>query len=112
MRFAGGDGMELDKSELDNRMFDGFASGSKDRYVYVCNMRTGVSRWSKNAVEYFGLPGEYVKNAGLVWAEYIHYEDRDEYMSDIEAQIGTALSKLEMDDITAHIRANASQDKK
>ena len=97
MRFAGGDGMELDKSELDNRMFDGFASGSKDRYVYVCNMRTGVSRWSKNAVEYFGLSGEYMKDAGLVWAEYIHYEDRDEYMSDIEAVFAGEKDKHELE---------------
>lgn len=77
--------MSLDRSELDNRLFDGFADTSRRRYVYLCNMQTNVSRWSRNAVEDFGLPGEYMEDAGVIWAEYIHPEDREVYLQDIEA---------------------------
>ena len=75
---------ELDKAELDSRIFDGFAETSKRRYIYVCNLETGVSRWSRNAVEHFGLPGEYFENAGEIWGSYIHPSDREMYFKDIE----------------------------
>lgn len=76
--------MELDKSGLEGRIFEGFAATSTKRYVYLCNMTTGVSRWSKNAVEYFDLPGEFHKNAGMIWAEKIHPEDRPAFLKSNE----------------------------
>ena len=78
--------MGLDTSGLDSRIFEGFADTSKRRYLYVCNMKTGISRWSKNAVEYFGLPGEYMEDAGTIWAEHIHPEDRGKYIEDIKLE--------------------------
>jgi diguanylate cyclase (GGDEF)-like protein len=47
-------------------------------------MQTDVSRWSRNAVEYFGLPGEYMEHAGGLWESYIHPDDRAAYQKDIE----------------------------
>jgi diguanylate cyclase (GGDEF)-like protein len=35
-------------------------------------------------VEYFGLPGEYMLNAGVVWAEYVHPDDREMYVKAVE----------------------------
>ena len=77
--------MELDKSGLDNRVFNAFAETSGHLYIYLCNMQTNVSRWSRFAVEYFGLLGEYMENAGVIWEEHIHPEDRLMYHNDIEA---------------------------
>ena len=62
-----------------NRIFDTFAVTSRSRYVYVYDMEKNVSRWSKNAVDYFGLTGEYVYNASSVWEIRIHPDDRDKY---------------------------------
>lgn len=59
---------ELELSGLETRVFEAFANTSNRRYLYLCNMRTNVSRWSRSAVEYFGLPGEYIYDAGNVWA--------------------------------------------
>lgn len=75
---------QLDKSGLDTRVFDAFASTSDHSYIYLCNMRTNVSRWSKNAVDYFGLPGEYMLDAGTIWEGFIHPEDREAYKKDIQ----------------------------
>ncbi len=75
--------MELDKSGLDNRIFDAFAQTSERTYVYMCNMQTNVSRWSHAAVAYFGLPGEYMLNAGDIWEEHIHPDDRQAYHDNI-----------------------------
>lgn len=88
---------ELDKTELDSRIFDGFAETSKRRYIYICNMQTGISRWSRNAVEYFGLPGEYFDNAGEVWGNHIHPADRDMYFKDIEEVFSGKKSRHDLD---------------
>lgn len=97
---------ELDKTELDSRIFEGFAETSKRRYVYVCNMETGVSRWSKNAVEYFGLPGEYFENAGEIWGNCIHPADREMYFKDIEAVFSGEKERHELDYRAKNIEGN------
>ena len=74
----------MDKSELDGRIFDGIASTLDRSYLYLSNLKTGISRWDKNAVEYFGLPGEYMEDAGTIWAEHIHPDDRDAYLQDVD----------------------------
>ncbi len=62
-----------------NRIFDTFAVTSRSRYVYVYDMQKNISRWSPNAVEYFGLAGEYIYNASSVWETRIHPDDKDKY---------------------------------
>ncbi len=62
-----------------NRIFDTFAVTSRSRYVFVFDMQKNISRWSMNAVDYFGLTGEYVYNASSVWGNRIHPDDRDNY---------------------------------
>ena len=59
--------MTLDTTGLDNRIFAAFSETSSRRYIYVSNLQTNVSRWSKNAVDYFGLEGEYVYNFQNSW---------------------------------------------
>ena len=44
------DAIDIDKSGLDNRVFDAFALTSSNRYIYLCNLSTDVSRWSTQAV--------------------------------------------------------------
>ena len=63
-----------------NRIFDTFAVTSRSRYVYVYDMERNISRWSTNAVDYFGLAGEYIYNASSVWETRIHPDDRDKYV--------------------------------
>ncbi|MCM1257905.1 MAG: GGDEF and EAL domain-containing protein [Roseburia sp.] len=69
---------------FNNELFEAFATASDNVYIYVCDMRTDVSRWSKAMVEYFGLPGEYLEGAGNMWLEFVHPDDRDIYSEDIE----------------------------
>lgn len=72
------------KKRLDN-LFEAFSIIAEGKYVYLCDMNEDVSRWSKSAVDYFNLPGEYMKNAGDIWAEHIHPEDRESYSKSIAA---------------------------
>lgn len=86
----------IDKSFLDTRTFTAFAETSRHQYVYICNMSTNVSRWSKNAVEYFGLSDEYIYDAGSEWAKHIHPEDRQAYIDDITAVFSGQKARHEM----------------
>ena len=69
---------------FNNELFEAFASASDNVYIYVCDMPTDISRWSKAGVEYFGLESEYIEKAGEVWAGHIHPDDLDAYMADID----------------------------
>ena len=63
-----------------NRIFDTFAVTSRSRYVYVYDIDKNIARWSPNAVDYFGLTGEYIYNASSVWETRIHPDDKDKYI--------------------------------
>ena len=77
--------MNLDTIGLDNRIFTAFSETSARRYIYVCNLATNVSRWSKNAVDYFGFEGEYIYDFGSSWEALIHPDDVEIYRKDISA---------------------------
>ncbi|WP_028042462.1 bifunctional diguanylate cyclase/phosphodiesterase [Candidatus Stoquefichus massiliensis] len=70
---------------LNDVLFEAFANASENVYIYVCDMRTDESRWSKNTIDYFSMPCEYMKGAGMIWLEKIHPQDRDVYLTDIQA---------------------------
>lgn len=69
---------------FNNELFEAFAAASDHVYIYVCDMKTDISRWSKAAVDYFGLEGEYLENAANIWGQHVHPEDLEIYMEDIE----------------------------
>ncbi|MBR1674170.1 MAG: EAL domain-containing protein [Eubacterium sp.] len=71
------------KRKLDE-LFNAFSIVAEGSYVYLCNMKYDYSRWSKNAVDYFGLPSEYMLNAGGIWEDHIHPDDREDYVRSIE----------------------------
>lgn len=71
------------KMKLDE-LFNAFSIVAEGTYVYLCDMKYDISRWSKAAVDAFGLPGDYMFDAGDIWEERIHPEDRDVYHRGIE----------------------------
>ena len=70
---------------LTNSLFEAFATASETVYIYVCDMASGVARWSPNAVDYFNLKGEYLENADVTWLANIHPDDQALYLEDITA---------------------------
>ena len=71
------------KGRLD-RLFESLDIVSEGTYVYLCDMRYDISRWSRNAVDAFGLPGEYMHAAADIWQKRIHPDDIAVYHSEIE----------------------------
>ena len=66
------------RNKLDS-LFKSFEIVSEGTYVYLCDMKYDYSRWSKNAVDAYGLPSEYMYGAGDIWENHIHPEDREAY---------------------------------
>ena len=70
---------------FDNLLFDALSQASDNVYIYMTDMSTGVTRWSQNAVSYFDMPGEYMTDVPSFWPKRIHPNDRDAYLTDINA---------------------------
>ncbi len=83
--FLSKDRQKLNLTGLTDRIFDVFAATGGRNYLTLGNLSTNVSRWSKAAVDYFGLPGEFIFDSATVWMEYIHPDDRADYWADISA---------------------------
>lgn len=76
--------MDKEKRRRLDEMFNALSVVADGAYIYLCDMESDISRWSKSAVNFFGLPGEYMKNAGGIWSEHIHPDDRNLYEELIE----------------------------
>lgn len=68
-----------------DQLYHAFAVVSEGSYLYLCDMKYDFSRWSAEAVDYFGLPGEYMVHAGAIWEEHLHPQDRQSYNTSIAA---------------------------
>ena len=65
-------------------LYKAFAIVSEGTYVYLCDMKYDFSRWSKNAVDTYGLPSEYMYGAGDLREDHIHPDDRETYHQGID----------------------------
>ncbi|NLT07939.1 MAG: EAL domain-containing protein [Ruminococcus sp.] len=71
--------MTAEKKQHLDSLFDAFSIIAEGKYVFLCDMSEDISRWSQSAVDFFDLTSEYMKNAGAIWSEHIHPDDRSSY---------------------------------
>jgi len=71
------------KRRLDE-LFNAFSVVAEGTYVFLCDMYYDISRWTKAAVDNFDLPSEYMFDAGRLWENRIHSEDRNTYRAGID----------------------------
>ncbi len=75
--------MKKNSSKRLDNMFDALSIASEGSYVYVCDIKNNISRWSDTAVNYYGLPNRYITDTDEVWLEHIHPEDLENYTKSI-----------------------------
>ncbi len=73
-----------ERRRLLDGMFEMNSISANGMYVYICDMKYDYSRWSKEAVDSYGLPSEYMYGAGEIWEEHIHEEDKEAYRVGME----------------------------
>lgn len=74
---------ELSKKKLDS-LYEAFSILANGAYVYVTDIKSNYTRWSKEAVRYFGLPAEYMENALKAWMDKVHPDDRAAFQDNVE----------------------------
>lgn len=77
--------MNIGKKDFADKLFEAFASTSKSRYIFLWNMKNNVSRWSLNAVDFFGMPDEFMEDATSFFEGRIHPEDRAGFLEEINS---------------------------
>ena len=83
------------RKKLDS-LFAALALAAEGSYVFLCDMRYNYSRFSKTAVDAFGLPSEYMYHAADVWESCIHEDDRKPYREGIRDIYMNQSSGLDM----------------
>lgn len=76
---------KLNITGLTDRIFDAFELADSNRFLFVMNMTTNVTRLSHVAAEYLGLPGDFVYDCNSIWLGLLHPEDRDSFFDDTMA---------------------------
>lgn len=71
-------------NEYDSKLFDVLAQSSNRTFFFASNMKDNTARWSKGAVEYFGLKSEILHPADIEWLNLIHPDDKAEYLKNFE----------------------------
>ena len=73
-----------DRRIMLDALYKAFEVVSEGTYIYLCDMKYDFSRWSKSAVDTYGLPSEYMYGAGDIWENQIHPDDRAAYHKGID----------------------------
>ncbi len=73
-----------ERRKLLDSLYKSYDVVSEGSYVYLCDMKYDFSKWSKNAVDTYGLPSEYMYGAGDIWENNIHPDDREAYRKGID----------------------------
>lgn len=78
--------MDLDSvmRGYDSKLFDVLSQSSNRTFFFASNMKENTARWSKGAVEYFGLGNEILYPADIEWLKRIHPDDKAAYLKDFE----------------------------
>lgn len=71
------------------------------QYIFVEDLKTGISSWSKEAEEYLGLPGNSLNNTKEVILSLVHPDDREHWLQEIDEVF---LRKRDSFFFTYHIR--------
>ena len=71
--------------EINSKVFDVISSIPDGQFVFVENIETGVSSWTKDAVEYFGLSGVNISNTKDVMRAMAHPDDLERLIEEIRA---------------------------
>ena len=52
---------------------------STDDFIYICNMKTGIFRYSPAQVKVFNLPGEIIDHPLPFWKAIVHPQDWERF---------------------------------
>ena len=73
------------ETDINARIFEIISNIPDGQFVFVENIEAGVSNWTKEAVEYFGLPGINVFHTRDVMRALVHPDDLERWDQEMKA---------------------------
>ncbi len=74
----------MKEADFSTKIFDVVSKVPEGQFVFLENIATGISTWSKEAVEYFGLPGTNITNTAEVIKALVHPDDLQKWEQEVE----------------------------
>lgn len=71
-------------AEFSAKIFDVVSNIPEGQFVFMENITAGVSNWSKDAVEYFGLPGTNITNTREILRSHVHPDDVEQWEQELD----------------------------
>ncbi len=78
------------------QIFESYSHTAEGKFVYITYIPDNVSIWSREAVEYFGMPSEIQYTPEEVWFDHIEERYKEEYIKNIEDTLSGAIPRHEM----------------
>ena len=94
---TGEEHVDIDSRRKLDSMFSTLEVLVEDAILLVIDLQYRYSRWSKNAVEFFGLPGEYMMNADKIWGGHIHPEDRTYFQQNVNSLMSNSTDHFDVE---------------
>lgn len=73
------------QADINTKVFEIISSVPEGQFVFIEDMESGVSNWSKDAVEYLGLPGDSVADTKNVMLSMAYSDDRERLQQEFDA---------------------------
>lgn len=74
----------MQREDYSTRNMEVLNNLSDGKFIFVQDMRTGITAWTKEAVEYLGLPGATMKDVATVVGALVHPDDLEKWKKEIE----------------------------
>lgn len=97
-------GLCMNVEQLQSPMFEAFSRCVNQQYIYICDVKSNLWRWSPYAVNYFGLSGEYVQDFPVWWIKRVHPDDVEKVR-----RVLTAIFSEEVEDHSCEYRVKNAQ---
>ena len=75
----------MQSTDINTKIFEIISNIPDGQFIFVENVASGISNWSREAVEYFGLPGINVFNTKEVMRAMVHPDDLERWDDEMQA---------------------------
>lgn len=93
--------MYIDRKRVFDDVYEAFAMMAAGSHVSVYDAETQVTHWCPNAIEVFGLPGEYFDQGAYNWEDNVHPEDKHLYT---DCMMNLTIGKVNSYDLSYRVR--------
>ncbi|MBP3610872.1 MAG: EAL domain-containing protein [Lachnospiraceae bacterium] len=74
----------MQEADISTKVFEIVSNVPDGQFVFIEDIAKGISNWSRDAVDYFGLPGVNLTNTSEVIGNLVHPEDLERWKKEVD----------------------------